>query len=106
MRESEDESDKDSKSDVRDAHGAYEKDLRLVTVADAPTNKVWVQLATQGSFNHGATDLESGWVGGVLQSVKHCGLVAVGEIELARSAGCEVVGDDFGDFGAEWLTGD
>lgn len=105
-REDEDESEKDAADNVGDAGVADEEHARLVAVADAPTDEVGVGLTAQGALHDVAYEGEGGWVRGVLQSVEDGGAGLVGEIELARGVGSEIMGNYAVDFGAVRLDGD
>lgn len=91
---------------MQDAHGANEKDTGFVAVADGPADKVGLSLVAECLFDHVDGWSKGRWMRSVLQCVENGGASTVGQGKLSGRVWGNVVADDAGDFGAEWLNAD
>ena len=85
---------------AEDEEGA---DVWSRAVAEGVADEVWVGLVAEGGVEHFLDRGEGGWVGCVFEGAQDGGAIVVREVQLPRGARGEVVVDDPGDLGAQWL---
>ena len=106
MREDEGDGHEGGDGELERGEGAQEEHARPVAVAEGPAHEVGVRAVLQGVGDESGDGGEGRRVRGVLQGVQDLRARAVGEVQLARRVGREVVAGDEGDLGAERLDGD
>lgn len=89
-----------------DAHDADEKDLRLVTVANAPADEVGMKTATEVILDHFLNLGKCRGMSRVLDCVQNGRPVTVRQVEFTWCAWSNVMSDNATDFVAEGLNGD
>jgi hypothetical protein len=81
------------------------ENTRLVPVTNRPTNKVWMGLRAESGLDYVRHAQKGRRVGGMLESMEDGAAITLGQVELARSIGSQILADYTIDLGTEWLNG-